>query len=222
MYNISIATTKTGNNNGSEKFQVFWQYKIYRSTWSSVLKNCQILEDLNQWKYNGSISYKLKWIWFNLQWNYPVPMFVWKIAPALAAGNVIVVKPAEQTPLTALYCCALLKEVNLRSNSMKQRFVGSFIMGWRIFVFYPERKRRIKFSNILLTNVKTHNKLCLRWIILVLKNNIILFKSANTVEHFEERQFTYLSQVPHNLWHNWLVIHLPSQIQQSIHEWKNC
>jgi acyl-CoA reductase-like NAD-dependent aldehyde dehydrogenase len=49
-------------------------------------------------------------------------MFVWKIAPALAAGNVIVVKPAEQTPLTALYCCALLKEVNLRSNSMKQRF----------------------------------------------------------------------------------------------------
>ena len=107
-------------------------------------------------------------------------------------------------------------------NSMKQRFVGSFIMGWRIFVFYPEQKRRIKFSNILLTNVKTHNKLCLRWIILVLKNNIILFKSANTIEHLEERQFTYLSQVPHNLWHNWLVILLPSQIQQSIHEWKNC
>ncbi|XP_063435466.1 retinal dehydrogenase 2-like [Mytilus trossulus] len=45
-----------------------------------------------------------------IPWNYPVPMFVWKIAPALAAGNVIVVKPAEQTPLTALYCCALLKE----------------------------------------------------------------------------------------------------------------
>ena len=77
-------------------------------------------------------------------------MFVWKIAPALAAGNVIVVKPAEQTPLTALYCCALLKEVNLRSNSMKQRFVGSFIMGWRIFVFYPERKRRITHRHVLL------------------------------------------------------------------------
>ena len=51
-------------------------------------------------------------------------MFVWKIAPALAAGNVIVVKPAEQTPLTALYCCALLKEVNLRSTSMKQRYLS--------------------------------------------------------------------------------------------------
>ena len=45
-----------------------------------------------------------------IPWNYPVPMFVWKIAPALAAGNVLVIKPAEQTPLTALYCCSLLKE----------------------------------------------------------------------------------------------------------------
>ncbi|OWF44487.1 retinal dehydrogenase 1-like isoform X1 [Mizuhopecten yessoensis] len=45
-----------------------------------------------------------------IPWNYPVPMFVWKIAPALATGNVIVVKPAEQTPLTALYCAHLLME----------------------------------------------------------------------------------------------------------------
>ncbi|KAJ8299833.1 hypothetical protein KUTeg_022580 [Tegillarca granosa] len=45
-----------------------------------------------------------------IPWNYPVPMFVWKIAPALAAGNVVVIKPAEQTPLTALYVGALIKE----------------------------------------------------------------------------------------------------------------
>ncbi|CAH0406876.1 unnamed protein product [Chilo suppressalis] len=45
-----------------------------------------------------------------LPWNYPVPMIVWKIAPALAAGCTLVVKPAEQTPLTALYIGALLKE----------------------------------------------------------------------------------------------------------------
>lgn len=47
-----------------------------------------------------------------LQWNYPIPMFIWKIAPALACGNVCVVKPAEQTPLTALYLGALVKEVS--------------------------------------------------------------------------------------------------------------
>ncbi|XP_061729915.1 aldehyde dehydrogenase X, mitochondrial-like [Cydia pomonella] len=45
-----------------------------------------------------------------LPWNYPIPMFIWKIAPALAAGCTIVVKPAEQTPLTALAMAALVKE----------------------------------------------------------------------------------------------------------------
>lgn len=37
-------------------------------------------------------------------------MFVWKIAPALATGNTVIVKPAEQTPLTALYLCSLIVE----------------------------------------------------------------------------------------------------------------
>ncbi|XP_026732427.1 aldehyde dehydrogenase X, mitochondrial-like [Trichoplusia ni] len=45
-----------------------------------------------------------------LPWNYPIPMFVWKIAPAFAAGCTVVVKPAEQTPLTALAVAALVKE----------------------------------------------------------------------------------------------------------------
>ena len=39
-------------------------------------------------------------------------MFIWKIAPALATGNVVVLKSAEQTPLTALYMAALCKEVS--------------------------------------------------------------------------------------------------------------
>ena len=33
-------------------------------------------------------------------WNYPLMMAAWKIAPALAAGNTVVIKPSEQTPLT--------------------------------------------------------------------------------------------------------------------------
>ncbi len=40
-------------------------------------------------------------------------MLSWKLGPALACGNTVVVKPAEQTPLTALYCAALIKEVSL-------------------------------------------------------------------------------------------------------------
>lgn len=42
-------------------------------------------------------------------------MYAWKLAPALSMGNVIVLKPAEQTPLTALYATSLLVEVNFNS-----------------------------------------------------------------------------------------------------------
>ena len=45
-----------------------------------------------------------------IPWNYPILMLAWKWAPALAAGCTSVLKPAEQTPLTALHCAALAKE----------------------------------------------------------------------------------------------------------------
>ncbi|XP_060526211.1 aldehyde dehydrogenase, mitochondrial-like isoform X2 [Cylas formicarius] len=43
-------------------------------------------------------------------WNFPLLMMTWKIAPALAMGNTVVLKPAEQTPLTSLYMAELCKE----------------------------------------------------------------------------------------------------------------
>nr|ABU97475.1 aldehyde dehydrogenase [Suidasia medanensis] len=45
-----------------------------------------------------------------IPWNYPIPMLAWKLGPALACGNTLVVKPAEQTPLTALYIASLVVE----------------------------------------------------------------------------------------------------------------
>jgi len=45
-----------------------------------------------------------------IPWNFPLCMFAWKIAPAIACGNVVVIKPAEQTPLTAVYMGSLFKE----------------------------------------------------------------------------------------------------------------
>eukprot|EP00914_Ancora_sagittata_P033370 GHVO01067269.1.p1 GENE.GHVO01067269.1~~GHVO01067269.1.p1 ORF type:complete len:493 (+),score=90.56 GHVO01067269.1:197-1675(+) len=45
-----------------------------------------------------------------IPWNFPAMMFAQKIAPAVATGNTVVIKPAEQTPLTALYIAALIKE----------------------------------------------------------------------------------------------------------------
>ncbi|KAH7347577.1 aldehyde dehydrogenase domain-containing protein [Plectosphaerella cucumerina] len=48
-----------------------------------------------------------------IPWNYPLMMLAWKVAPALACGNTIVLKPAEQTPLSALYFGNLLIEAGL-------------------------------------------------------------------------------------------------------------
>src|SRR6202043_1762059 len=48
-----------------------------------------------------------------IPWNFPLLMVAWKIAPALAAGNTVVLKPAEFTPLTALAFAELCNEVGL-------------------------------------------------------------------------------------------------------------
>src|SRR5216117_1340467 len=46
-------------------------------------------------------------------WNFPLLMVAWKIAPALAAGNTVVLKPAEFTPLTALCLAEIADEAGL-------------------------------------------------------------------------------------------------------------
>jgi aldehyde dehydrogenase (NAD+) len=48
-----------------------------------------------------------------IPWNFPLLMLAWKIAPAIAAGNTVVLKPAEYTPLTALCFADLLDEICL-------------------------------------------------------------------------------------------------------------
>ena len=48
-----------------------------------------------------------------IPWNFPLLMLAWKIAPALAAGNTLVLKPAEYTPLTALAFAAICVETGL-------------------------------------------------------------------------------------------------------------
>jgi len=48
-----------------------------------------------------------------IPWNFPLTMFMWKLAPALATGNTIVIKAAESTPLTALYAAHLCTEAGI-------------------------------------------------------------------------------------------------------------
>lgn len=48
-----------------------------------------------------------------IPWNFPLLMLAWKVAPALAAGNTVVLKPAEWTPLTALLFAEITREAGL-------------------------------------------------------------------------------------------------------------
>jgi aldehyde dehydrogenase len=46
-----------------------------------------------------------------IPWNFPILMAIWKVAPALAAGNAIVLKPAEQTPVSVLYLMSIIGDL---------------------------------------------------------------------------------------------------------------
>ncbi|GAA4402159.1 aldehyde dehydrogenase [Tsukamurella soli] len=46
-----------------------------------------------------------------IPWNFPILMAIWKLAPALAAGNAVVLKPAEQTPVSVLYLWSVIEDL---------------------------------------------------------------------------------------------------------------
>ncbi len=50
---------------------------------------------------------------FIIPWNFPFLLLGWGVAPALAAGNTVVIKPAEDTPLSTLYFCRLAEEAGV-------------------------------------------------------------------------------------------------------------
>jgi aldehyde dehydrogenase (NAD+) len=64
---------------------------------------------------SGYEAWSVRFPWgpcgFIFPWNFPLLLVGWGIAPALAAGNTVVIKPAEDTPLSALYLARLAKEV---------------------------------------------------------------------------------------------------------------
>ncbi|NRB54903.1 MAG: aldehyde dehydrogenase [Salinicola sp.] len=49
-------------------------------------------------------------------WNFPLMMTAWKVGPALAAGNSVILKPSEKSPLSALYLASLAREAGLPSG----------------------------------------------------------------------------------------------------------
>ena len=69
-------------------------------------------------------------------WNYPLMMAIWKIGPALAAGNVQIIKPAEQTPLTTLRLMELAQE--FLPPGVLQVLTGDGVPAGEALVRHPE------------------------------------------------------------------------------------
>ncbi|MEU5691700.1 aldehyde dehydrogenase family protein [Actinosynnema sp. NPDC020468] len=69
-------------------------------------------------------------------WNFPMPVAGWGFAPALAAGNTVVVKPAEATPLTALRLAGLAREAGIPEDVFQVLPGRGDVVGWR-FVTNP-------------------------------------------------------------------------------------
>lgn len=62
-------------------------------------------------------------------WNFPVVLTCWKLGPALACGNTVVIKPSEKTPLTALYLAELAQKAGFPPGVSTGRPTGSVRVG---------------------------------------------------------------------------------------------
>jgi acyl-CoA reductase-like NAD-dependent aldehyde dehydrogenase len=81
----------------------------YYAGWASKLEGSTIPVSLpNQFVY--TLREPMGVVGLIIPWNFPLLMAVWKLAPALAAGNTCLLKPAEETPLSALRLGELLSE----------------------------------------------------------------------------------------------------------------
>jgi acyl-CoA reductase-like NAD-dependent aldehyde dehydrogenase len=73
-------------------------------------------------------------------WNFPMPIASWGFAPALAAGNAVVLKPADLTPLTAIRIAELLHEAGIPTDVFQVLPGRGSTVGWR-FVTHPQVRK---------------------------------------------------------------------------------
>ncbi|KAL0959105.1 hypothetical protein HGRIS_014402 [Hohenbuehelia grisea] len=83
----------------------------YYAGWADKVHGKTIETDENKLAYTRHEPYGV--VGAIIPWNGPLGMLIWKLAPALATGNCIIVKPSEITPLTALKFASLLNEAGV-------------------------------------------------------------------------------------------------------------
>ena len=102
-----------------------------------------------------------------IPWNFPLLMLAWKIAPALAAGNTVVLKPAETTPLTALLFADICQQADLPPGVVKVAFTGSTEVGKAIARSVAGTSKKLtlelggKAANIVFDDAPIDQTVCL-------------------------------------------------------------
>ena len=89
-----------------------------------------------------------------------IPRWAWKIAPALATGNVVVLKSAEQTPLSALYGAALCKEAGFPAGTVNIITGLGRVAGQAIAAHPKIRKVAFTGSTVVGRQVRNTRRLC--------------------------------------------------------------
>ena len=80
-------------------------------------------------------------------------MLAWKLGPALACGNTIILKPAEQTPLTALYTASLIKEVCMIRIHIKSYLIVSYLILY-VKIHFLKKNYLSNFSTYLYQSLR--------------------------------------------------------------------
>lgn len=107
---MELETLDNGKPLNKAKYDVLGAINHFRyyAGWATKIEGSTIPVDGSKLVY--TLREPLGVVGLIVPWNFPLMMAAWKLAPALACGNCCVLKPAEQTPLTALYLCNLIQE----------------------------------------------------------------------------------------------------------------
>ncbi|KAF7402934.1 hypothetical protein HZH66_005201 [Vespula vulgaris] len=109
-YIASLESIDNGKTYGDAVFDIKFSIDVFRyyAGWCDKINGQTIPADGSSFVFTRKEPVGV--VGQIIPWNYPFMMLAWKWAMALAAGCTIVLKPAEQTPLSALYAAALIKE----------------------------------------------------------------------------------------------------------------
>jgi acyl-CoA reductase-like NAD-dependent aldehyde dehydrogenase len=107
----SLCTGKTMFDSGKVEIPFAAEVFRYYAGWASKIHGETL--QLRDTAFTFTLRHPVGVIGAIVPWNFPFLLSSWKLAPALAAGNTVVIKPASQTPLTALKFAELCQEAGL-------------------------------------------------------------------------------------------------------------